>query len=221
MTTDIYINAQELPGYRRSRIIAIPSPAEVHAALQRDAVARRILAEENELTDGMLVGSRLNLNVLKSTGVFVNTIHRATNKDGYRKNKGFFGGKVISYSPVVSLRDAYCSVQQAGRERIATGRASKFPMADVSGFLSLNEPDRFDGIELRFNPHREHLFCDESNRAVHYIEHATVFGHRVYARGIIGFYASQADAPKRAGDAPSAAVFIGGELAGRAVGGAA
>lgn len=68
--------------------------ADASRALETDAVARRILAKGIEIEDGELVGARLNINVLKNTGVAVNTIHRGNKGEGYKANKGLWGGEV-------------------------------------------------------------------------------------------------------------------------------
>ena len=205
----IEIHAKESPLYVASRIIEIPSDERAAEALQKDAVARRVLAKNVELRDGDRAGSRLNLNVLKSTGVAVNTIHAPTNKDGYRENRGGWAGKAMSYRPVVQLRDCYLNCHQVERERIATGSASKSPMASADGNLDLVSPVRTDGIELRFNPKRERLFVDANNHPVQWVEHATVVGHRVYARGLIRYYEFEEEAPKKEGSAPCRVVFPG------------
>lgn len=190
--------------------VALPerlSAAAVAAALASDATAVAILAKNAMPHAGDKVGVRLNLNVLKSTKVAVQTLHRATNDSGYRRNKGFYNGEAIGYAEAVVLRHAFFNVHQKGRENIATGVQNKFPMASVDGeFVSLTPDADFEGVPLRFNPKDGHLFVDPEGFAVHGAEEVVVMGHRAYARGAIHYY-TQDEAPARAGDAPSAVRF--------------
>ena len=204
----IHIDAKLSPLYRSARIVAVPSHDAAAEALQKDATARRIISEGNNISDGQPVGSRLNLNVLRSTGIFVNTIHAPTNTNGgHQKNKGWWGGKVLSYQPVVQLRDAYFNVNQSARDKIATGKANKSPMASVDGSADTVSPIRFDGVELRFNPAKQRLFVDGNNEPVYYAEHVTIIGHQVFARGTISYYESECESPVKVGDAPCSVVF--------------
>lgn len=185
-----------------------PEPDDVIAtALSTDAVARRILSKGMSVEVGAFVGVRLNINVMKSTGVAVHSIHRATSKDGHRRGHGFYRGEVISYLPVVVLRDAYFNVHQGGREGIASGAMHKHPMASVDGtFVEQQRPLDFDGVSIGFNPKTSHLFVDEEGFAVQYAEEVTIMGHRAYARGAIRYF-TEATAPAKAGVAPSIARF--------------
>jgi hypothetical protein len=145
------------------------------------------------------VGVRLNVNVLKSTGVAVNSIHRGNKGDGYTKNRGLWGGEVINYAPVTELRGAYFNVSQKAREKIAQGVGPKEPMASVDGNYVERKAPNFDGVEFRFNPKREHLFRDGLGRVLRYADEATVVGNSVFARGRIEYYGEE-DVPARAGD---------------------
>ena len=107
---------------------------------------------------------------------------------------------------MVVLRDAYFNVSQKGREKIASGAESKFPMASIDGHLVDVEAPSFDGIEIRFQPKAVHLFVDINNRPVRYAEQVTIYGHRAYARGLIEYY-SEASAPKKVGCAASLVNF--------------
>jgi hypothetical protein len=185
----------------------IPTHEDILAALQTDAVARRILAKGTRPDPGQLVGVRLNINVLKRTGVAAHSIHKATSLDGHRHGKGFYRGEVISYAPLVQLREAFFNVHQGAREGIARGTAAKSPMASVDGaYIPAEGVARFDGVEIRFNPKTTHLFVDLEGFAVRYAEEVTVLGHRVFARGRIQYF-TELDAPARAGDAPTQARF--------------
>lgn len=177
------------------------------AALQKDAVARRILAKGEAPSIGGLIGVRLNINVLKSTGVAVHSIHRATSRNGHVSGRGFYRGEVICYMPVVVLRDAYFNVHQRGREGIATGQMAKHPMASIDGtFIEQPEAADFDGLEIRFNPKQTHLFIDSDDFAVQYAEDVTILGHRAFARGKVTYF-SASSAPERHGHATTVAKF--------------
>lgn len=203
------INAEDSPLYRERRAQDVwrYTEAQVAEALQTDAVARRVLAKGQPLQPGDLAGSRLNLNVLKSTGVPVMTVHRPTNKDGYRKGRGWYRGAVTDYQPILELEDAFCNVDQKARERIAARQAAKSPMASIDGRFVGIAPN-FDGIECRFNPHDVHLFVDLNGFAIRWAERVTLCAHRAYLRGRVEYYMA-ANAPQRAGDAPSNVRFIG------------
>lgn len=199
------INAQDHPDFVTGAWPMLPPKAEIARALDGDKTARRIQAKAFELTPGMLCGSRLNINVLKTTGIAVNSVHLPTNKSGYQANRGFWNGTVVRYEPVVQLDNAFFSVHQVLRERIARGEIHKLPMADVAGHLN-SDPYRFDGVEVRFNPAHAHLFVDRAGRAIHWAEQATVVGHRVFVRGRLGYYLQQS-APERAGQSATCAHF--------------
>jgi hypothetical protein len=208
------VRFSRLPGYRfdakSSPLFKQRSAADAHAvsqaaadaALQKDATARRILDKGVKVADGELVGVRLNINVLKSTGVAVQSLHRGNKGDGYTQNRGLFGGEVIGYQPVVTLKDAYFNVGQKARERIATGEGPKEPMASVDGRYVADAAHAFDGVEFRFNPKREHLFRDGLGRVLRHADEVTITGHSVFARGNVEYYGPD-DVPARAGDAPT------------------
>jgi hypothetical protein len=198
------IAAETSPLYVQ-RSLKPESDAAIDKALQSDAVARRILAKQQFPAAGDQVGVRLNINVMKSTGVAVHSIHRATSKDGHTKGRGFYRGGVISYLPAVTLKDAFFNIHQGGREGIASGTTAKHPMASVDGTFQIEEGDFcFDGVEISFNPKITHLFVDADGYAVQYAEEVTILGNRAYARGRMRYF-TKATVPARAGDAPSIA----------------
>lgn len=184
----------------------------VNEALKSDTTVQRILEKNNFPSSGEMVGVRLNLNVLKNTGCAVQTLHKPTNKHGYKKNKGFYNGEACGYAQAIVLKNAYFNVSQGAREAIAEGRQHKFAMASVDGeFASCTVPKEFEGVEIRFNPKEQHLFVDVDNNAVHFAEEVVVFGHRAYARGQIVYHTYQT-APQRAGDFPSKTAFKDAEI---------
>ena len=194
-----------------STLLAITlDPNAVSTALESDAVARRIMAKGLFPVKGQRIGVRLNLNVLKNTGVAVQTLHAATNKQGYAKNKGFYNGEAIGYAGAVTLKNAFFNVEQSARESIAIGLQAKTPMASVDGqfieaplHISMTE---YEPKEVRFNPKSAHLFVDENNAAIRRAEYVTIVGHRAYAWGDIEYHTEET-APKRAGSAPSIALL--------------
>lgn len=205
LPTGAVMLASGMPGYLPVRSLETLDEGTMTAALNRDAVARRVASKGMAPTSGDVVGIRLNLNVLKSTGVAVHTVHKGGKTDGYTRNKGLWSGEVLCYAQTVTLKRAYFNVHQVGREAIASGSAAKHPMASVDGILdSLGDDADFGGIEISFNPRSVHLFVDPSMRAVRYADEVSMRGHRCYARGrIVLFDGSSWIAP--AGDSPSAA----------------
>ena len=101
---------------------------EVEKLLEKDSVAVRVLEKGITPSAGNLVGVRLNLNVMKTTGKAIQTLHLATNQSGYRRNKGFYGGEACGYAQAVRLKNAFFNVSQGGREAIATP-----PRARIAG----------------------------------------------------------------------------------------
>lgn len=189
-------------------------PAAIEQALTTDVTAQRIMAKTSFPQIGEHVGVRLNLNVLKSTGIAVQTIHAASNKNGYKRNQGFYNGEAIGYAGAVALKNAYFNVHQGARELIAMGLEAKSPMASVDG--------QFDGCPnciddaaadatIRFNPKDMHLFVDEECRAIRRAEYAIVVGHRVYAFGEIELHTDKT-APAREGTYPSIATIEGQDI---------
>lgn len=199
------IDASAHPLYAKRKVKMVSDAAIAHA-LATDATSRRILGKGLEPAAGDLVGVRLNINVLKNQQVPVQTLHQGNRSGGHRNNRGFYRGQVITYRKWVTLRDVYFTVHQGEREKIASGVSSKTPMASADGlFVAARRPNT-DGVEIRFNPVDVHLFVDLNNRPVRWAEEVTIYGHRIYARGLIEHYTS-ATAPEKVGSAPSRVVF--------------
>jgi hypothetical protein len=165
----------------------------------KDATGRRVLDKGVTIEDGQPVGIRANLNLKKATGVTIQTIHAGTEAQ-LEKGTGMFGGEAIGYQAAVTLRDVNFSVSQPARAAIAEGRQNKFPMASVDGHYVKDAPDekyglgRFDGMEVRFNPMKQHTFVDPDGRAVKSASEATVVGGSVFVRGKITYF-TDADMP--------------------------
>ena len=199
------VSAEDHPLYkeRSEPLTPLHSDDDVQKALESDTTSRKIMSKGHVPKRGELVGARLNLNVLKNTGVPVMTAHKATNKTGYKAGKGFYGGEARSYHHVMTLRNAEFNVNQKAREDIATGKQNKFPMASVDGEHDPDAKHNFSGVVASFNPKRHHLFVDEEGKAVKSAEEVTLHGHKAYLRGKIEYHTPSTE-PSRAGDAPSA-----------------
>jgi hypothetical protein len=197
------INAKDHPLYQKrdASTIDLKSDNDVQKALDSDATSVRIKAKKHSFNDGDKTGVRLNINVLKNTKVPVLTMHSPTNKDGYKKNKGFYNGEAKEYRQTATLHNAYFNVHQPSRERIASKVENKHPMASVDGDVRNVEPN-FDGVEARFNPMNNHLFVDGNGNAIRSAEHVTLHGHRAYLRGKIEYHTKET-APEKSGTAPS------------------
>jgi hypothetical protein len=194
-------------GLWRKRGNGVVDERAVQAALRKDATARRIIAKKAAPVEGDTVGVRLNLNILKSQGVSVHSLHRGGGKDLPMKGGGFWNGEVLDYRAVVTLRNAWFSVHQRGREAIAAARQAKHPMASIDGELCAPDANT-DGIEARFNPKATHLFVDEQGHAIRWAESVTIIGHRAYTRGTV-VYHDEDTSPVRASDAhPSIAKLL-------------
>lgn len=156
---------------------------EVKKALLNDGQSRAVMAKGNEIKPNQKIGVRLNLNVLKSSGIPVQTIHDKT-----------ASGEALSYAPVVRLKDVTFNVNQAERQKIATFQESKSPMASVDGSFVSSDMDAIDkdagfsGIRVRFNPHKSNLFTDMSGRPIKSASDVTVVGNDVYVRGDVQYY---------------------------------
>jgi hypothetical protein len=184
---------------------------QAHAVLATDVVAMRIMEKGAFPEAGDLIGVRLNLNVLRSTGVAMQTLHRASNDTGYQRNKGFYKGEACGYAQAVHLKNAYFNVQQSAREAIATGKQPKTAMASIDGELvRVESPEGFEGVEVRFNPRTDHLFVDQDGYAIQFAEEVVVLGHRAYAKGVQ--YHTDLTMPPRRGTAPSTTKIRAPEL---------
>ena len=164
--------------------------------MDKDATGRRVLEKGRTIEDGQVVGVRANLNLKKSTGITIQTMHDGTESQ-LSKGTGLFAGEAIGYQAAVTLKDVNFSVNQNARAAIAEGRQNKFPMASVDGkyVKSPDEATRFDGIEVRFNPMKQHTFVDPDGRAVKSASEVTVVGGSVFVRGKITYF-TDADMPK-------------------------
>lgn len=180
-------NAEESPLFRRRTVEEvgrtktgqIMTPEVIDEALSTDSVSKRVRAKGNVVEQGQKVGIRLNLNVLKNTGVPVQTVHDKT-----------ASGEALDYSGAVMVKNPFMYVNQGARKKIFTFQENKFPMASVNGeFLTSDITQMsFDGVKAFFNPFKQHVFVDASGRPIKSAEEATVVGNHVYLRGKIEYY---------------------------------
>lgn len=148
-------------------------------ALMSDATSRRILGKNVQMTEGQQVGVRLNLNVMKNTGVPVQTMHD--------KNAT---GEALKYAAVVTVKNPNLAVNQNARKKILTFQENKFPMASVNGEFLSDRIDNasFNGVKAFFNPFKHNVFVDAQGRPIRGAEEATIVGNTVYLRGNIDYY---------------------------------
>lgn len=180
-------DATESPLYRRRTIeeasrvrpnLTIDDEA-IMEALSTDATSRRIMAKDSQISEGQQVGVRLNLNVMKNTGVPVQTMHDKT-----------ASGEALRYAAAVTVKNPTLYVNQNARRKILTFQENKFPMASVNGeFLTdkLKQTD-FNGVKAFFNPFKHNVFVDASGRPIKSADEATIIGSAVYLRGNIEYY---------------------------------
>ncbi len=151
----------------------------VQEALNTDATSRRIIAKGVQVESGRKVGVRLNLNVMKNTGVPVQTMHDKTAT-----------GEALKYAGAVMVKNPNLNVNQNARKKIVTFQENKFPMASVDGEFMTDNIDlmNFDGVKAFFNPFKHNVFVDAAGRPIKSAEEATIVGNTVYLRGDIEYY---------------------------------
>ena len=223
------INAEDHPSYKKrsAEDVNLRSDGEIQDAINSHGTSKEISDRQESPNQGDLVGARTNLAVLASSrkkdesgnpiprsGIAVATIHKPLARTerglaGHKKNKGFYTGRVKSYAAAVTLKNAYLNADQKARDNIASGRANKSVMASVDGEYQDKKHDdhNYDGVELHFNPHREHGFVDSYGNLVHHAKDVTYVNGRVFARGPITYHTTKT-APKKVGNAPSTARIV-------------
>lgn len=205
----IDIDAEESPLYQRRTKEDVPfvSNEQVKNDVPKmDATTRQTEAKNIKIEPGMLVGSRININASRSLGYPVLTIHYTFDKGkSPKENPNASKGEAIGQRGNITLSNVNFNVSQSERNKIAEGRA-KGVMAMAVGRVMDTEPN-FDGIELSFNPAREHLFVDSEGRAVKSAEEVTVMGYKAYARGKISYFEDFEDPRNPQYTAPSQTKF--------------
>lgn len=208
-----YFDAKDSPLYqaRTPEQARMVTKQDFDAAVMGTKTGQRIMDKNIQIKDGDYVGIRLDLNILRSTGVPVQAVHQGKEAT-HEKGAGFYNGEVIKYAPWVTLKNVRFKIQQGAREKIASGKESKSPMGSADGqFVDTDKPN-FDGIELRFNPNREHLFRDAMGRAVKYADEVTTTRNGIFARGNIEYF-GEADVPPVAISPSEARLMKEGEVA--------
>ena len=211
-----YFDAKESPLYqtRTAQQARVVSDQDFDAAVRGTKTGQRIMDKNIQIKDGDYVGVRLDLNILRSTGVPVQSIHQGK-ESTHEKGSGFFNGEVIKYAPWVTLKNVRFKIQQGARERIASGKETKSPMGSADGQYVATDTPNFDGIELRFNPNREHLFRDAMGRAVKYADEVTTTRNGIFARGNIEYFGEE-DVPPVAISPSESRLMQEGEVAAKA-----
>ena len=208
-----YFDAKDSPLYqtRTPEQARMVTKRDFDAAVMGTKTGQRIMDKNIQIKDGDYVGIRLDLNILRSTGVPVQAVHQGKEAT-HEKGAGFYNGEVIKYAPWVTLKNVRFKIQQGAREKIASGKESKSPMGSADGqFVNTDKPN-FDGIELRFNPNREHLFRDAMGRAVKYADEVTTTRNGIFARGNIEYFGEE-DVPPSAISPSEARLMKEGEVA--------
>ena len=204
LEVQMHLDAQQLTCYQPHSIEV--DTVRCALALQSDATAVRIMNKAVQFKSGDYVGVRLNLNVLKNTGVAVQSIHGRIDASPpfsppKSAHRGLFDAPVCSYAPVVVLKDAHFCVNQQARHQIASGQSNKFPMASIDGYLDLDALHQLShqgtqtfvqGVAIRFYPIEHHLFVDPNGFALAYAEHVVIVGHRAYAHGQLRYHSGNA-----------------------------
>lgn len=191
----------------REEVGAMTEAAARKLIMDNDATGRRILGKGVQVKHGDPIGVRANLNVKKTTGITVQTMHQGTHEQ-LKRGTGLFNGEAIGYGAAVTVRDAQFSVNQKARGAIMSGEKNKFPMASVDGKYVDDTRNQgmaaqsFAGVEITFNPMKNHTFVDPDGRAVKSATEVTVVGSKVYARGEIEYYTA-ANMPKPDRDLPT------------------
>ena len=199
--SQIDINAEDSPLYKKRSKEDVPfiSNERVEKAILNNEVpSDQVKRYKNAkpLEEGQVIGARLNLNGTRDAGFEIMSIHT-----GYRA-----GGKVLTYRGNVTLKNVQFNVSQGAREAIVTGKREKEPMAVAAGEYTTKEAN-FDGVEVKFNPKKLHLFVDENGRAIKSAEEVTIMGHRAYARGVITYFEENEDPREAKYTAPSEVKF--------------
>jgi len=220
------INAEDHPSYKKrsAEDVNLRSDGEIRDAINSHKTSKKIYDRQEIPNQGDLVGVRTNLSVLATSrkddgsgnpiprsGIAVATIHKplATTERGlagHKKNKGFYTGRAQTYASAVNVKNAHFNANQQARNNIASGIANKSVMASVDGEYQDKKhgEHNYDGVELHFNPHREHGFVDGYGNLVHHAKDLTYVNGRVLARGPITYHTAKT-APKKVGNAPSTA----------------
>ena len=169
---------------------------QVDEALSTDKTSQRILAKGINPKTGDNVGVRLNLNVFKNTKVPVQTVHKGSKTDNYKKVNGVVGnfkGEALTYKAAVTIKDAHFNTHQKSVYEVKNKIKNKFPLASVDGKyqdIPLDEQN-YSGVEIGFNPMKNSLFVDTDGKPVKRADEVTIVGTKVYARGNVEYFTEE------------------------------
>jgi hypothetical protein len=169
---------------------------QVDEALSTDKTSQRILAKGINPKTGDNVGVRLNLNVFKNTKVPVQTVHKGSNTDNYKKVNGVVGnfrGEALTYKAAVTIKDAHFNTHQKSVYEVKNKIKNKFPLASVDGKYQEVPLDKqnYSGVEIGFNPMKNSLFVDSDGKPVKRADEVTIVGTKVYARGNVEYFTEE------------------------------
>jgi hypothetical protein len=206
-----FIDAKQSPLYQKRTAADVPVITQELAerALATHSKGARVEGKGIQLKPGDYIGARLDLPIRSSSknimsgGVPLQAIHMGNPTNYARDDGGFWNGKIAKYLPSVTMKNVKFRVDQERREATAAG-LKKEPMGSADGQFVRSDNPNFDGIELRFNPKREHLFVDAMGRAVKYADEVTTMGDRSYARGYIEYFGDE-DFVRPTGKSPTQA----------------
>ena len=168
------------------------------------------LFKNREVPDGTMVMIRPNLNgfIVSEGGppTLTQTVHTANTKGSGGLTASPYGTP-LGYDKIGSVRSpengvAELNVVQSEREKIATKKASKSPMAGTYGAINqISEESMLDIMDnpthvLGFNPFKTHLFADNDGFAVKsFTGEAVHYGGKVYVKGDVQYW-NESEAPK-------------------------
>ena len=169
---------------------------QVDKALSTDKTSQRILAKGINPKTGDNVGVRLNLNVFKNTKVPVQTVHKGSKTDNYKKVNGVVGnfrGEALTYKAAVTIKDAHFNTHQKSVYEVKNKIKNKFPLASVDGKYQEVPLDKqnYSGVEIGFNPMKNSLFVDSDGKPVKRADEVTIVGTKVYARGNVEYFTEE------------------------------
>ena len=169
---------------------------QVDEALSTDKTSQRILAKGINPKTGDNVGVRLNLNVFKNTKVPVQTVHKGSKTDNYKKVNGVVGnfrGEALTYKAAVTIKDAHFNTHQKSVYEVKNKIKNKFPLASVDGKYQEVPLDKqnYSGVEIGFNPMKNSLFVDSDGKPVKRADEVTIVGTKVYARGNVEYFTEE------------------------------
>jgi hypothetical protein len=112
----------------------------VEEALALDATSKLIMRKGLAPAAGDIVGIRFNLNLIKSKGVPIQSVHAGNRPDDYRRNTGLYDGSAMAYHKDVTLENVYFNALRKGREDGHLVLSASFPLLRLTGLLWTPRP---------------------------------------------------------------------------------